>query len=335
MSRSISQVATLRRLRGVYWRMLALALPGAMAACQGAGDALAPDMPSGPSSPSGVQRDTPSPELLAALATNRIAFTSYTSDGGSDIWTMDPQGGSLAHLTSFTGTETNPSWSFDRKQIAFTRRRNGYGDVYLMNADGTNKHWARSATYAGNIETPSWSPDGTRLLVTAQVQGLPYLATLDVASGNLSLVAPQGAFAVGSYFARYDATGAIVYLDAAFKSVKRFTPGGPQTTLLSSTVYLGEPALSPDRTRLAFTKAVTPSNGEIFVLDLTTNVTKRLTYYSGLDAGPTWSPDGSKLAFASTRSGKLQVWTMNSTTGGSLARITSRTYGAGYPAWAN
>jgi Tol biopolymer transport system component len=98
---------------------------------------------------------------------------------------------------------------------------------------------------------------------------------------------------------------------------------------------LGEPALSPDRTRLAFTKAVTPSNGEIFVLNLTTNVTKRLTYNSAGDFAPKWSPDGTKIAFASTRSGKLQIWTMSSATGGSLTRITSRTYGAGYPAWAN
>lgn len=338
MSGSISQVSTLRRLRGVYRRMLALAVPGALAACQGGGDALGPDTPS-PADPSAsapaVEKDLPSLELLAALATNRIAFSSYTADGGADIWTMDPQGGSQTRLTSFTGIESSPSWSFDRKHIAFTRRRNGYSDIYLMDADGTHKRWARSTTYAGNIGSPSWSPDGTRLLVTAQVQGSLYLATIELATGNLSLVAPQGAFAVMSYYARYDATGAIIYLDAAFKNVKRFTPGGAQTTLLSSSVYLGEPAMSPDGTRLAFSKALTITNGEIFVLNLTTNVTKRLTYNSAGDFGPTWSPDGTRIAFASNRSGKLQIWTMNSSTGGNLTRITSKTYGAGYPAWAN
>jgi TolB protein len=93
--------------------------------------------------------------------------------------------------------------------------------------------------------------------------------------------------------------------------------------------------MSPDRTRLAFSKAVTITNGEIFVLNLTTKVTKRLTYNSAGDFGPTWSPDGTRIAFASTRSGKLQIWTMNSSTGGGLTRITGKTYGAGYPAWAN
>ena len=50
-------------------------------------------------------------------------------------------------------------------------------------------------------------------------------------------------------------------------------------------------------------------------------------------ASPTWSPDGTKLAFASNRTGKLQVYTMNSTTGGNLAKIINTTYGAYRPAW--
>jgi Tol biopolymer transport system component len=319
-------------------RIFAFAVPAALLACQGAGDPLAPDAGSEPpvsAEAAGAGQDVPSPELLGSLATNRIAFTNYTSDG-TDIWTMDPQGGTPVRLTSFTGRETNASWSFDRKRIAFSRTRNGnYTDIFLMNADGSNKHWARSATYSGSIDNPSWSPDGTHLLVTATMNGFPYLATIDLATQNLSLVAPQGLFAVQSYTATYDATGAIVYLDAAFKNVKRFTPGGPVTTLLSASVYLGEPAISPDGTRLAYTQAVTPTNGEIYVLNLTTKVSKRLTYSGGGDFGPTWSPDGTKLAFASDRSGTLQIWTMNSATGGSQTRITSRTVGAGYPAWAN
>ena len=40
-----------------------------------------------------------------------------------------------------------------------------------------------------------------------------------------------------------------------------------------------------------------------------------------------------KLAFASYRTGKMQIWTMHSSTGGSLTRITNRAYGAVWPAW--
>jgi TolB protein len=75
------------------------------------------------------------------------------------------------------------------------------------------------------------------------------------------------------------------------------------------------------------------SNWEIFVLDLTTRLVTRLTNSAGTDASPTWSPDGTKLAFYSSRSGKAQIWTMSST-GGIPTQITKATYGASSPAWA-
>jgi len=103
---------------------------------------------------------------------------------------------------------------------------------------------------------------------------------------------------------------------------------------LSSSAYVADPAIAPDGTRLAYAGAVSPSNTEIYVLNLATKVTKRLTFNGAADQNPTWSPDGTKLAFASYRTGKMQIWTMNSSTGGSLTRITSRAYGATSPSWA-
>jgi hypothetical protein len=32
-------------------------------------------------------------------------------------------------------------WSPDHKRVAFERKRNGLSDIFLVNADGTNKHW--------------------------------------------------------------------------------------------------------------------------------------------------------------------------------------------------
>lgn len=338
MSRSISQVATLRRLARVYRRMLALAVPAALASCQGAADSLAPDAAGDPSAPAAApatEAAASAPNLLVALASDRIVFSDLTGNGGADLWTMGPLGGTLAHLTTFTGGEIDPSWSYDHKHIAFIRLRNGVPDIYLVDADGTNKHWARSVTYPSSIDMPSWSPDGTHLLVRVVFQGLPCLAKLDLATGNLALVAPTGVFGLEGSYPIYDPTGkTIIYLDRAYKNIRRFTPGGALTTVFTSSMYLAHLAISPDGTRLAYVAGVTNSNSEIYVLNLATKVTKRLTYNSASDYDPTWSPDGTKLAFASNRTGKMQIWTMNSSTGGSLTRITSRTYGAFAPAWA-
>jgi hypothetical protein len=69
MSRSFSQAPTLRRLARVYRRVLALSVPAALAACQGATDALAPD--------GADVEGAPSPVPTALVGSNRIAFAGH------------------------------------------------------------------------------------------------------------------------------------------------------------------------------------------------------------------------------------------------------------------
>ena len=324
MSRTISQAATLRLLARVYRRMLALSVLVALAACEDATDPLAPDVGGAEAVPGGT----------AALSTNRIAFASQTAGGYSDIWTVSPSGGTPTQLTAFTGQEHSPSWSFDHTRIAFARARNGLLDIQLMNADGTGKRWARSTPYQGVIDQPSWSPNGSHLLVRVY-NGTAYLAKLELATGNLVLIAPYRSVAVKGSSPIYDPTGTgIYYVDAGTnKAIKWFMPGGADVMLMSSSWSLADLALSPDGKRLAYAAAVMNNNWEIYVMDLATKVSKRLTASDGTDARPTWSPDGTKLAFYSARTGKLQIWTMNSTTGGGLTRVTDAKYGAYGPAW--
>ncbi len=50
---------------------------------------------------------------------------------------------------------------------------------------------------------------------------------------------------------------------------------------------------------------------DIFVADLEGNIKRQLTNSPGYDAEPTVSPDGKTIVFTSTRSGDLELWTMN------------------------
>ena len=128
-------------------------------------------------------------------------------------------------------------------------------------------------------------------------------------------------YAIHGGQASWDPTGtSIIYLDDLGTSVHRLVPGGTDVVLLKSYWQIRDAALSPDGKRLAYTRLVTSTNPEIFVLDLATKSSKRLTYNGAQDLHVTWSPDGTRLAFLSNRSGPYQVWSMNASTGAGSPR---------------
>jgi TolB protein len=61
---------------------------------------------------------------------------------------------------------------------------------------------------------------------------------------------------------------------------------------------------------------------DIFITDLKGNIRKQLTEQTGYDAEATVSPAGDKIVFTSTRSGDLELWTMN-IDGTDLKQITN------------
>ena len=76
-------------------------------------------------------------------------------------------------------------------------------------------------------------------------------------------------------------------------------------------------AISPDGQTIAFSY-----KGDIFTVPATGGNARQLTSNAAYDAYPVWSPDGKKLAFASSREGSLDVYLMNAT-GGSPVRLTT------------
>ncbi len=76
-------------------------------------------------------------------------------------------------------------------------------------------------------------------------------------------------------------------------------------------------AISPDGQTIAFSY-----KGDIFTVPAAGGNARQLTSNAAYDAYPVWSPDGKKLAFASSREGSLDVYVMNAT-GGSPVRLTT------------
>src|SRR6266480_16328 len=116
----------------------------------------------------------------------KLVFTSMR-DGDLDIYTMDANGKHVRRLTSELGYDGGPFWSYDGKQIVYRANhpqtpeeisdykdllskgliRPGNLEIWVMNADGSNKHQV-TRNGAANF-APYWYPDGKRIVFASNM----------------------------------------------------------------------------------------------------------------------------------------------------------------------
>jgi dipeptidyl aminopeptidase/acylaminoacyl peptidase len=103
--------------------------------------------------------------------------------------------------------------------------------------------------------------------------------------------------------------------------------------------FVGDVAVSPDGSQVACT--VTRADGaenrnrtSIWVAPVNGGEARQVTSGEKKDTGPAWSPDGTKIAFASDRGKKSQIFVLDLARGGEASPITNDDeHAASEPAW--
>lgn len=103
-------------------------------------------------------------------------------------------------------------------------------------------------------------------------------------------------------------------------------PRPRETRLAKPFVLEQSPAWSPDGSKIAYS-----SNGDIYISNEDGKGVRRITTHRAIDVSPTWSPDGNHIAFVSDRTGKPQIYVMD-TSGGNTRQVTSGDYSTD-PSW--
>ena len=279
-----------------------------------------------------------------------IAFSS-----GGEIYVMGAGGGTATRVVGLEGGGTNrhPAVSPDGTRIAFSSSREGEFSIYIVGVDGEGLQRLTQSYYSDG--EPAWSPDGSKIAFVrgydGTAEGYANLSTcagqiyvIDVPSplsvgvmmgGEVSLTrglggtdpawSPDGTrIAFSSY--REDNNYELYTMDANGDGVTRLTFTG---------LNEAEPAWSPDGISIAYASYLVRAEEGcgwmgiplapgasvpgveapgIYVMTLGRNRRWRVSGGGGV-TDPTWSPDGTSVAFVSVVSGDGQLYTAEAASG--------------------
>jgi TolB protein len=118
-----------------------------------------------------------------------------------------------------------------------------------------------------------------------------------------------------------------------------YTDGSKPTLILKMNASLSHPRYSPDGTKIVFSAFLLDKlNSEIFVVNADGTGLKQLTYDGADDESPTWSPDGTAIAWVTTRSTNAAIFRDErgrSQPAAAHHRLSNRVPGTGLqPRWA-
>jgi TolB protein len=111
---------------------------------------------------------------------------SLSREGGSQIFTVSPDGSGLRRLMSSASIDTEPRYSPDGKWIYFTSDRGGSPQIYRMPSGGGD---AQRVTFEGSYNvSPRVSPDGRSLAYITRNSGKFQVALLDLNNRQVQIL---------------------------------------------------------------------------------------------------------------------------------------------------
>ena len=212
-------------------------------------------------------------------------------------------------------------------KIAFMSDSAGNFDIWVMDADGSNK--VQLTTNPGWDGHPDWSPDGTKIMYVARTDWSYDIWVMDPDGSNKVQLTTEPGF---EYAPDWSPDGSKIAFGADYDSdpdtrddIWVMNADGTNPVRLTTDPEQDvNPSWSPDGTKIAF-ESYRGSQWEVWVMNADGTNQAQLTNDPVAAGGPEWSPDGTKIAFGSFFSNNCDVWVMD-TDGSNLIQVTTHEY---------
>src|SRR5450432_2605855 len=236
-----------------------------------------------------------------------VAFSS-NRDGNWEIYVAAIDGSMVQRVTyNTTAADLSPMWSPDGKFITYETTR--YGSRDIMEVSVATREETRLTTSPANDVNPYWSPDSKSLLYQSDAKGLWQIFQLDVTTKKSTLISdgtgndhnpqysPDGKqIAFRSYRA---GDNSVVYAMNA--------DGSSPHAISDPKANAANQVWSPDSTLLAYQTEMN-AKLNIYVTDMTTMTTRKVTDDTTQNYAPTWSCASSMLVYTSDNQGYSNIF---------------------------
>jgi TolB protein len=251
----------------------------------------------------------------------KIVFTrdpdGYQGPKDSEIFTIGFDGNNLKRLTNNSTKDVDPAWSADGKKIAFSHGLRFHQDIFVMNANGSNKTLITDERKIPGTQTaedfdPAFSPNGRWIVfvrgrdhfnvggdiskIKADGTDLTYLQSGGLREQSPSWSPDGTRIAYSDRGDPYDSTEYVITIRPDGSGYRNLTDGRT-------------PDWSPDSSRIVFAYGGGICTGICTMAANGSGEKPLMTNIGGLD--PAFSPGGGKIVFSGDRDGDLDLYIMD------------------------
>ena len=264
----------------------------------------------------------------------------------NELYTMNLDGSDVKRLTKTAMSEGDAVWIDNGRKIAFVAAHDGKPQLWVMNADGTNRHVvSRLENGVGGFKV---SPDGKKVVIVSTVK---YNRTAQDVYPDLTKA--TGRLIDDMMYKHWDEWVTEIphpfiadFDNYRLTNIKDIMEGERFESPMKPFGGVESFAWSPDSRELVYVSRkkegmeyALSTNSDLYCYNLESGETRNLTEgMMGYDTNPAFSPDGSKLAWLSMEhdgyeSDKNRIFVMDMATGEKTDLTADWDYTADQFAW--